>query len=461
MLRSNALDRKLERSIATPGKTMADASEGLLSVSERRVRARMLVLLRWMAVAGQTITVLIVELVLHFDLNLALCLGVIATSAWLNTFLSAASPGQRYVDDREAAAQLAFDIIQLSTLVALTGGLDNPFAVLLGVPVMIASTILRPFWVVALGLLAAAATLLMMRFKGPLPWDAADMFNPPLLYEAGLWTAVVSGAGFMSVFAWRLAADARAMSTALAATEMVLAREQRLSALGGLAAAAAHELGTPLATIQIVATELARSAPEGSEVAADAALLVQQSERCREILRQLARRGDAEDEVHARVTLGALLEEVAEPLRELGPEVDIRIETASAGELPAPHLKRSPEMLYALGNLLDNAMDHAREKVVMTGRWSSDWIEIEIVDDGPGFPPDILAKLGEPYVTSRAVGTVRGGLGLGFFIAKLFVERTGGALVFGNRRPPDTGAVVRASWPLDMVRDGPAHFEAA
>jgi two-component system sensor histidine kinase RegB len=318
---------------------------------------------------------------------------------------------------------------------------------------MIASTILRPVWVVALGLLAAASTLVMARWKAPLPWGGAEMFDPPTLYEAGLWTALVSGAGFMSVFAWRLASDARAMSTALAATEMVLAREQRLSALGGLAAAAAHELGTPLATIQIVAKELARAAPDGSDIAQDAALLVQQSERCREILRQLGRRGEAGDEVHARVTLGALLEEVAEPLKGLGPTVDIRLEPAGADELAPPHLKRSPEMLYAVGNLLDNAMNHARERVTMTGRWSAARIEIEIVDDGPGFPADILAKLGEPYVTSRALGTARGGLGLGFFIAKLFVERTGGELVFGNRRPPDTGAVVRASWPAAVVRD--------
>src|SRR5690606_4457497 len=171
--------------------------------------------------------------------------------------------------------------------------------------------------------------------------------------------------------------------------------------------------------------------------------------------RQLGRRGDAGDEVHARVTLGALLEEVAEPLRELGPELDIRLEPAGTDAASAPHLKRSPEMLYAVGNLLDNAMDHARARATVTGRWSPDRVEIEIVDDGPGFPPDILAKLGEPYVTSRAGGTGRGGLGLGFFIAKLFVERTGGTLVFGNRRPPETGAVVRASWPLALVRDVP------
>jgi two-component system sensor histidine kinase RegB len=325
--------------------------------------------------------------------------------------------------------------------------------VLLGVPVMIASTILRPAWVIALGLLAVAATLAMAEWKSPLPWRVADRFDPPTLYAAGLWTALVSGAGFMSLFAWRLAADARAMSTALAATEMVLAREQRLSALGGLAAAAAHELGTPLATIQIVANEMARAAPEGSEGAEDARLLVQQAERCRDILRQLGRRGDEGDEIHARITLGALLEEVGDPLKGVGPELEIRLEPVDGAAPSPPPLRRSPEMLYAVGNLLDNAIDHAATLVAATGRWSPDWVEIEIADDGPGFQPAILAKLGEPYVTSRGAESGKGGLGLGFFIAKLFVERTGGTLQYGNRRAPLTGAVVRARWPIAKVRE--------
>jgi two-component system sensor histidine kinase RegB len=362
---------------------------------------------------------------------------VIAASAWLNVLLSAASPGQRYANEAEAAAQLAFDILQLSLLVALTGGLDNPFVVLLGVPVMIASTILRPPLVVALGALAAACTAGMVLWKEPLPWLAAEPFNPPMLYEVGLWAALVSGAGFMSVFAWRIAADARAMSTALAATEMVLTREQRLSALGGLAAAAAHELGTPLGTIHMVAKEIARASEQGSELADDAAL---------------GRRGDEGDEVHASTTLGALIEEVAEPLRGLGPELDIKLEPAEADLAQPPGLRRSPEMLYALGNLLDNAVDYALARVAVTGRWSKDWIEIEIADDGPGFSPTVLAKLGEPYITQHGADSSRGGLGLGFFIAKTFVERTGGALSFGNKRAPQTGAVVRARWPLAKVR---------
>lgn len=433
---------------------MSDADDPL-AMTQRSVRARTLVLLRWMAVVGQSTTVLFVQFFLGFELELAACLAVIAASAWLNTFLSVATTGQRFVRDAEAAGQLAYDICQLAVLVALTGGLDNPFVVLLGVPVMIASTALRPAWVLGLAGLALAATGIMAVVHLPLPWEGAMPFDPPLLYEVGLLTALVTGAAFMSVIAWRLAEDARAMSTALSETQFVLAREQRLSALGGLAAAAAHELGTPLGTIQVVATEMARAVPAGSELADDATLLVQQAKRCRDILQQLTRRGDKGDEVHARITLRALLEEVAEPLKGLGRELRIVVKPADGGDVHPPSLRRAPEMLYAVGNYAENAIDFSQRTVTLTGRWSDRWLEIEISDDGAGFPPEIISKLGEPYVTRRSGAPGRGGLGLGFFIAKTFVERLNGRVVFGNKRPPETGAIVRARWPLDVVRAEP------
>ncbi len=420
----------------------------LFGAGEHRVRMRTLILLRWLAVLGQTATVLVVSLWLEFEMPLAACLAVISASAWLNIFLSVAEPGQRILSEGEAAMQLSIDVVQLATLIALTGGPNNPFILLLGAPVVIAFSSLRPTAagaVAAVGLLAAAGAAI---WHGPLPWRADAPFDPPRLFELGLWTALVTGAGFMSVFAWRIAAEARRMSEALAATQSVLAREQRLSALGGLAAAAAHELGTPLGTIQVTAKEMLRATPEGSELREDAMLLVSQAERCRDLLRQLARKGEEGDEVHARLALRDLLAEVAEPLRGLGPEIVIEIE-ADRGD--APPLRRAPEMLYAIGNYVENAVDYAAKEVRVTGRLGPNWLEVEVSDDGPGFSPEVLMKLGEPYVTRRDEGQARGGLGLGFFIAKTFVERMGGAVSFGNRRAPSTGAVVRARWPLDAV----------
>lgn len=420
----------------------------LFAAGEYRVRLRTLITLRWLAVAGQTATVLTVSQWLHFELPLAACLAVISASAWFNIFLSVAQPGQRILSETEAALHLSADVLQLALLIAMTGGPNNPFILLLGAPVVIAFSSLRAPAAGVVAVVGALAALGSGLWHGPLPWRADAPFDPPVLFEVGLWTALVSGAGFMSVFAWRVSAEARRMSEALAATQSVLAREQRLSALGGLAAAAAHELGTPLGTIQVTAKEMLRATEPGSELREDAALLVSQAERCRDLLRQLARRGEEGDEVHARLALRDLLDEVVEPLRGLGPDIAIDIGDGP----PPPMLQRAPEMLYAIGNFVENAVDYAAHEVRVVGRVDGDWLEVEIGDDGPGFAPEMLLKLGEPYVSSRSEGQERGGLGLGFFIAKTFVERVGGNISFGNRRAPATGAVVRARWPISVVR---------
>lgn len=418
---------------------------------------RTLVLLRWLAVIGQSVTVLFVALVLNFELPLAACLAVIAASAWLNIYFTVGAGPQRTVSDREAALQMSFDVLQLALLIAITGGADNPFLILLGAPVVIAFSALRAREATIVAVAGVVGALMNAVMHAPLPWRHEAPFDPPLLYELGLWTTLVTGAGFMSVFAWRVAEEARRMSAALAATQAVLSREQRLSALGGLAAAAAHELGTPLGTIQVTAKELYLQAPEGSDMKEDAALLVSQAERCRELLSQLGRRGGEDDAVHAQLSLRALVDEVVDPLRGIGPEITTRFEPPDGAEWTgtgSPKLKRMPEMLYAIGNYVENALDYAASEILVIARWSQDWIEVEVRDDGPGFASDILAKLGEPYVSKRTEGQALGGLGLGFFIAKTFVERTGGAVSFGNGRDGATGAIVRARWPLSAVASG-------
>ncbi|MDX2237999.1 MAG: ATP-binding protein, partial [Hyphomonadaceae bacterium] len=229
----------------------------------------------------------------------------------------------------------------------------------------------------------------------------------------------------------------------LSEAQAVLAREQRLSALGGLAAAAAHELGTPLATIHLVAKEMARGLAPESPLAEDVALLVSQSERCRAILKQLSIKPEADDAMTSRLPLQALLEEAAAPHRGLGAEVAL----TAHGEGPEPQVKRLPEILHGLGNLIENAVGFAKTRVDVEAQWSAAEIVVTIRDDGPGFPPDVLSRLGEPYVSERAPGDPGGGLGLGFFIAATLLDRSGAAVTFRNRTPPRTGAVVRIAWP--------------
>lgn len=248
------------------------------------------------------------------------------------------------------------------------------------------------------------------------------------------------------------AEESSRMALALDVTQAVLAREQRLSALGALAAAAAHELGTPLATISIVAKELAREAPTAS-VKEDADLLIAQAERCREILRRLTDApAAASDEVHERMSLLQLMHEVIEPHADVK---GVRVEAIVSGApgVAAPDIWRMPEVLHAMTSFVENAVDFATSEVLITVRFDAETVSIEVRDDGPGFAPEVLAKLGEPYVTSRA-GVEGGrtghvGMGLGFFIAKTLLERTGAIVTFQNGRP--RGAVVAARWPRKRI----------
>jgi two-component system sensor histidine kinase RegB len=412
-----------------------------------RLRVRTLVQLRWLSIAGQIAAVAFVAWVLKFPMPLPWCFSVIAASAWLNVYFQLTLPGQHLARDWEATFQLAFDVIQLMILLALTGGLANPFCLLLIGPAVVAAATLPTRHAVAVAVLAVLAASLLWFVALPLPWARDPPPLLPPLYRAGVWTAVVAGILFTSGAAWQAASEASRMELALAATQRVLSREQRLAALGGLAAAAAHELGTPLATIQVVAKELLRSSPSDDPVADDARLLLQQAERCRDILKTLAQRPETGDIVHARLGLAQLLEEVAEPYRNIGPQVLTRVE-GPPGEF-VPDVQRLPEMVHALSAFVENGADFANSVVEIVGRFDLETISVEVRDDGPGFSSDILLKLGEPYVTSRpqAEGSRshHQGMGLGFFIAKTLLERTGAEVTFGNER--NGGAAILTSWP--------------
>ncbi len=424
-----------------------------------RVQLRTLVLLRWLAVAGQTAALIYVRFGLGFDVPLAAGLGVIAVSAWVNIFLMVARPSQGVVADWEAAAQLSYDVLQLAVLLALTGGVANPFLMLFIAPVAVSAIVLRPTVTVALAVLAYACVGVLAIWHLPLPWRPGEHYEPPVIYQFGLAAAVLIGLGFTSVYAWRVAAEEERLSAALSEVQTVLAREQKLSALGGLAAAAAHELGTPLATIHLVAKEMERTlGKSGNKDAAlleDVQLLVSQSERCRGILRQLSSRKEEGDKVHARLTLDALLDDVCDRHRGLGAEINVHVETTAPDGSRAPEITRAPEMLHGLGNIVENAVGFANTTVDVAARWTGAEIEIVVRDDGRGFPQSVLARLGEPYVSERAAGDGGGGLGLGFFIAKTLLERTGAKIEARNRTPPKMGAVVRATWPRAAIEAPP------
>uniref|UniRef100_UPI003BA9F09C ActS/PrrB/RegB family redox-sensitive histidine kinase n=1 Tax=Stappia sp. TaxID=1870903 RepID=UPI003BA9F09C len=431
--------------------------------AHRRLKLDTLVRLRWMAVAGQTAALLVVQFVLAYPFAFGACIALVAASAWLNILLKIRSPQTRRLSERMATVQLAYDLAQMGGLLLLTGGLGNPFAFLLLAPVMVSATGLSARKTLYLGLFAGAIATLLAYVHLPLPWPEGQTFALPRLYALGVWTALICSLGFMGVYAFRVAEEARQLSDALTATELVLAREQHIHALDGLAAAAAHELGTPLATVYLTAKELANDlrgrgdvpTAEPETLREDIELILSQAERCREILSKLSSLSDDRDRHFRGEPLSHLLDQVVEPCRAFG--VDIVID--SRGEGAEPTGLHNPAIHYGLGNILENAIDFASSRVTITARWTRTHLTIEVADDGRGFAADVITRLGEPYVTRRASregretrderpgqGARGGGLGLGFFIAKTLLERTGATLRLRNRTPPAHGAVVSVSW---------------
>lgn len=415
-----------------------------------RLRLQTLTRLRWLAVAGQSVAVLIIAHGYGFEFPEFMCFALIACSAWLNIFLSVKFPAAHRLPPFAAMAVLSFDVLQLSGLLFMTGGLANPFSVLLCVPVVISSASQPVRYTVGLGALSVVSVTLLAFYSLPLPWYSGSDFEVPFLLVAGSSIAIVSTTMFAAFYAYQVSAEADQLADALVATEMVLQREQHISALDGLAAAAAHELGTPLATISVVAREMEKALATDPRFADDLMLLRSQSERCRDILRGLATLS-TQDEAHmVRLPLKSLIEEVVAPYREFG--VSVAVEHAEVN-LPEPVGHRNPGVIFGLGNLIENAVDFADHKVTLTISHDPDHVTIEIDDDGPGFATDMLAQIGVPFMNrrNRLNREKAGGLGLGLFIAKTLLERSGASLQFSNQVLPASGAHVRVSWPREKM----------
>lgn len=415
------------------------------------LRLDTLIRLRWLAVAGQSAALVVTSQILGFRVPVLPFVLALAASAILNLVLRSKFAVSYRLSDRAASALLAFDVVQLAVLLYLTGGLENPFALLFLAPVMISATVLPPRQTLMIGIIVVISATIIGFYYLPLPWFAGETFDLPLLYRLGSWFAILLGVAFIGVYAWRVAEEARQLAEALSATELVLAREQHLTQIDGLAAAAAHELGTPLATIALVAKELEKSGPQDGLIGDDIRLLVQQVNRCREILKTLNSLGHEEAGPLGMMTLGLLIEEVIAPQRSFG----IELEVIPQGAGDEPRLRRNPAILYGLGNLVENAVDFARARVAIEAVWDEQRVSIRITDDGSGFSPEVLERLGEPYVTTRigsrrTKGEEESGLGLGLFIAKTLLERSGATLAFSNVITSGKGARVSISWPKDV-----------
>src|SRR3954464_872224 len=440
---------------------MTDVAASDFRHPRRYVRLDTILRLRWLAVLGQLAAIFVVVQGLNFDLPIIPCVTIVSLSALLNLVLQIAFNPMQRLEPVYAASLLALNIAELAGLLYFTGGLENPFSFLFRAPVLISPPALPIPLTIALGALAIACAPVLGFFHLPLPWEGDEPLEFPPVYLFGVWLSIVLAIGVTSLYAFQVTEEARKLSDALAATELVLTREQHLTQLDGLAAAAAHELGTPLSTIFLISRELEKTVQDNGQIAGDIKTLREQAQRCRDILAkitQLSSTGAPFD----RMPLSTLIEEIVAPHRDFGVTIKVRIAVAGAAE---PVGRRNPAILYGVGNILENAVDFARATVEVNAWWNNETVEIVISDDGPGFAPDIIKRIGEPYLSRRRGAEdseqSHQGLGLGVFIARTLLERTGAKVTFSNRIFPDHGAVVQIAWPRSRFEAGESMAEPA
>ncbi|MFA8441637.1 sensor histidine kinase RegB [Yoonia sp.] len=430
------------------------------------IRLRTLVTLRWFAIIGQTIAILVAVRLYSIDIAVGLASLAIMASVVANLISYYAYPTNKRLSETEATLWLVFDIVQLTALLYLTGGLNNPFAMLVLAPVTISATVLHIRSTVFLGLTAITLVTIISRYNIALISPEGAELVLPVLFQFGFWVALLISLVFLAFYARQVTAEMNAMTEALLATQLALSREQKLTDLGGVVAATAHELGTPLATIKLVSTELMEELQEQPELLEDAELIRSQANRCRDILQSMGRAG--KDDLHLRsAPIETVIREAAEPHLDRGKDVKFNILPQDNADITQPNIERRPEIIHGLRNLIQNAVDFSRTQVIVDMMWSSDTISVQISDDGRGFPQSVIGRIGDPYVRRRRLsedGARRPGyegMGLGLFIAKTLLERSGATLEFSNSRrhghaswtgQATGGAIVQVSWPRNRLQ---------
>jgi len=435
------------------------------------VRLRTIIMLRWTAIIGQIIAITVAQRLYSLQLELGLCYLAVGASIVGNLIAIFVFPENKRLSERENLLMVVFDLLQLSFLLFLTGGLHNPFSLLILGPVTVSASVMSLRSTVVLGFLALILVSLLAQYHLPLRTEEGFILRIPNVFVFGNWVAIIIALIFLSVYSWKTSNEMHTMAAALQATYLALSREQKLTDIGGVVAAAAHELGTPLATIKLASGELIEELQDRPELAEDAALIREQADRCRDILQSMGRAG--KDDLHLRkAPLVAVLEEAAEPHLERGKTITFEQGTTPEAAQPQPEILRKPEIIHGIRNLVQNAVDFADTHIWIETSWSDDTISVRILDDGDGFPVHLIGRIGDPYMKRRKTEKERKsrpeyeGMGLGLFIAKTLLERSGAELNFANgthqkknSKATKRGAIVEVVWPrakIDAAHSDPA-----
>ena len=439
---------------------------------ERRsnwIRLRTMILLRWFAITGQLTAITVAQQMYSLQLELGLCYLAVGGSVMGNLIAIFVFPENKRLSETENFLMVMFDLLQLCFLLYLTGGLHNPFSLLVLGPVTVSAAVLTLRSTIILGSTAFLLVTGMVFYHLPLRTEMGFILRIPDVFVFGQWTAISIAIVFISIYARRITTEMHAMSDALSATQMALARAQKLNDLGGVVAAAAHELGTPLATIKLTSSELIEELDDRPDLREDAQLIREQADRCRDILRSMGRAG--KDDLHMRTApLVEVIREAAEPHQNRGKDIVLEDGPGPGGDPVQPNILRRPEVIHGLRNLVQNAVDFARATVWIEAMWTADTVSIRIIDDGRGFPAQLIGRIGDPFVRRRRSDAERRarpeyeGMGLGLFIAKTLLERSGAELSFANGTDPflplsipneRRGAIVEVIWPRAKIAADP------
>ena len=443
---------------------MTESNQDLFPESKRGewIRLRTMIFIRWVAISGQLAAIIIAYQYFDLALDLSLCFFAVGISVLANITASLFFPESKRLSELENVFMILFDLFQLAFLLYLTGGLNNPFSFLLVAPVVVSAAALKRQSTIIIGSAAILIVTLLSTFFVPLENQAGKLLSIPDIFLFGNWIAIITGVVFLAFYSTRVTSELNTMSDALFATQTALSREQKLTDLGGVVAAAAHELGTPLATIKLTSSELIEELKDFPELLDDALLIRDQAERCGNILNSMGSTGKDDLQMH-RALLAEIIREAAEPHSKRGITIETKISDDHKGGIDEPHLIRRPEIIHGLRNMIQNAVDFATSKVWVESSWTKETITIIIADNGYGYPANLLGRLGDPFLTAKIGKQNRQGyegMGLGLFIAKTLLERTGAKISFMNGHRNQTsnqskvepsGAIVEINWPRNKV----------
>ena len=401
-----------------------------------------LTILRYIAIFGQFLAVNIVFFYLKLEFPIKESYIVIFLGLLTNIFLQFKVKANQ-LKDTYASMFLLYDLLQLGILLYLTGGILNPFSILLIIPAIVSSTFLSMGTTIILGVITSILLFILTHFYMPLPGYISENFSVPNFYKLGIFIAILIGLIFLSYFGIRFAGETKKRSEALNKLQEVIAKEYELESLGGQAAAAAHSLGTPLATIAVVAKELKKEIGNNKEISKDIDLLISQTKRCSEILKKISKKQIEEDVFLSSIKLEDLLQEIIDSFKETSSK---KIDLFAESDKNKISIERTPEIIYGLRNFIGNAVKFSKSRVKINLKSDNQIIEIKINDDGPGIPEDIFNKIGEPYIKSKSEElNSNSGLGLGTFLGKTLLERKGANLLF-RRNSVLGGALIIITW---------------